>query len=113
MEENWHGRIFREKSGSFNKCDAVPKTAIFQLWADFDGNLALGFLIKLYIMIEQPFFDKPAKTACPGKIWLTFENFFRATRRLFWMIHSVIGNFLEFGPSDHLEIAYFDTTKWS
>ena len=80
MEENWHGRIFWEKSGSFNKCDAVPKTAIFQLWADFDGNLALGFLIKLYIMIEQPFFDKPAKTACPGKIWLTFENFFRATR---------------------------------
>ena len=64
-------------------------------------------------MIEQPFFENPAKTACPKKSWLTFENFFRATRRLFWMIHPVIGHFLEFGPSDQLDIAYYDGVKWS
>ena len=28
------------------------------------------------------------------------------------MIHPVIGHFLEFSPSDHLDIAYFDNTKW-
>ena len=57
--------------------------------------------------------ELPAKTACPGKIWLMFENFFRATRRLFWMIPAVIGRFLEFGPSDQLDIAYWDTAKQS
>ena len=29
------------------------------------------------------------------------------------MIHPDIGHFLEFGPSDQLDIAYFDNTKWS
>ena len=28
------------------------------------------------------------------------------------MIHPVIGHFLEFGPSDQLDIAYFDSAKW-
>ena len=29
------------------------------------------------------------------------------------MIHPVIGHFLAFGPSDQLDIAYFDSAKWS
>ena len=29
------------------------------------------------------------------------------------MIHPVIGHFLEFGPSDQLDIAYFDSAKGS
>ena len=28
------------------------------------------------------------------------------------MIHSVFGQFLEFGPSDGLHIAYLDSTRW-
>ena len=35
----------------------------------------------------------------------------------FWMIQKAkkegFGHFLEFGPSDQLDIAYFDNTKWS
>ena len=54
-----------------------------------------------------------AKTACPGKFWLIFEKIFRATRRLYWMIHLVYGHFLEFGKSNRLYIAYFDCSKWS
>ena len=29
------------------------------------------------------------------------------------MIHILIGHFLQFGPSDQLDIAYCDPTKWS
>ena len=116
-------------------------------------------------MIEQPIFENPAKTACPKKFWLTFEIFFRATRRSFewsiqllaiflslvhrinlilhiltilngvnnlvmiwlmldhsksrkmhfWMIQraktEVFVHFLEFSPSDQLDIAYCDSTN--
>ena len=61
----------------------------------------------------ETFGEITAKTACPGKFWLIFEKFFRATRRLIWMIHLVYDYFLEFGKSDRLYIAYFDCSKWS
>ena len=67
------------------------------------------------IMVETCHFwhtKFPAKTACPGKIWLIFEKIFRATRRLFWMNHLVYSQFLEFRPSYRLHIAYFDCSKW-
>ena len=36
-------RFVREKSGSFNNHDTVPKTAIFQLWGTFSGKLPTRF----------------------------------------------------------------------
>ena len=60
----------------------------------------------------ETFSEIAAKTACPGKFFLIFNVFFSKRHRTFLMILTVLGQFLEFGQSDGLHIAYLDSTRW-
>ena len=170
-EEKLQGRISREKSGSFNNHDTVPKTAIFKGFSTLSGfwrksSHGLGifdsFKWKLRLSLKSPrkphareksgthFFNFFCKR---GKIFewsIQFWDYFWSlvswmdfilhiliilnvlnnlvtishvldhsitTKNHFWMIqiakNEVFGHFLDFGPSNRLDIANFDRTKCS
>ena len=66
------GPFFREKSGSFNNHENVPKTALFWLWSDFDGKPPPKLFWKIFFMKLQVSRSITAKTACPGGIRFFF-----------------------------------------
>ena len=114
-EEKLQGRISREKSGSFNNHDTVPKTAIFKGFSTLSGfwrksSHGLGIFDSLKWKLRLSL-KSPRKPHVREKSGTHFFNFFCKRHRIFWMILSVLGQFLGFGWSDGLHIAYLDSTR--
>ena len=76
MEKDQHDLIFQKNFESFKNHVNVPEMDLFSLWSDFDGKPASGIFRKYNIMVEQPFFESPAKNHMSGKILVDFWEFF-------------------------------------
>ena len=69
-------RFSREKSGSFNNHENVPKMALFWLCSDFDGNLAQRCLLLKVSYENSDFPWNPRENRMSGKNLVDFWEFF-------------------------------------